>query len=192
MGDHDLTAFMATQLDRHLMFPLLKFLEERQLYKDEEIIEAKIRLLNVTNMVDYAMDIHKSLHDTDDAPTDMVARHAEVLARLKSLARPQAPSSPSSRTRSSCRSSGATSSTTSTCSKSGSRFVFSACPTVPFGRVDAMFLLHLMIVSRQVFMAKEMQTQEIMVLKKICMESHILGLCFGISHLSQFSILGYL
>ncbi|GJN22925.1 hypothetical protein PR202_gb10534 [Eleusine coracana subsp. coracana] len=91
MGEHDLTAVMAAQLDRHLVFPLLEFLQERQHYKDEEILEAKIRLLNGTNMVDYAMDIHKSLHGTDDVPADMVARRAEVLARLKSLDAAAAP-----------------------------------------------------------------------------------------------------
>ncbi|TVU23465.1 hypothetical protein EJB05_25834, partial [Eragrostis curvula] len=34
------------------------------------------------NVVDYAMDIHKSLHGTDDVPSDMVARQTAVLARL--------------------------------------------------------------------------------------------------------------
>ncbi|KAL6638100.1 hypothetical protein ACP70R_025672 [Stipagrostis hirtigluma subsp. patula] len=91
MGEHDLTAVMAAQMDRHLVFPLLEFLQERQLYKDEEILEAKIRLLNGTNMVDYAMDIHKSLHGTDDVPTDMVKRRADVVARLRSLEEAAAP-----------------------------------------------------------------------------------------------------
>ncbi|XP_062212782.1 eukaryotic translation initiation factor 3 subunit E-like [Phragmites australis] len=91
MGEHDLTALMAAQLDRHLVFPLLEFLQERQLYKDEEILEAKIRLLNGTNMVDYAMDIHKSLHGTEDVPADMVSRRAEVVARLRSLEEAAAP-----------------------------------------------------------------------------------------------------
>ncbi|GJN09898.1 hypothetical protein PR202_ga27947 [Eleusine coracana subsp. coracana] len=91
MAEHDLTALMAAQLDRHLVFPLLEFLQERQLHPDGEILEAKIRLLNGTNMVDYAMDIHKSLHGTDDVPADMVARRAEVLARLKSLDSAAAP-----------------------------------------------------------------------------------------------------
>ncbi|XP_062214246.1 eukaryotic translation initiation factor 3 subunit E-like [Phragmites australis] len=91
MGEHDLTALMAAQMDRHLVFPLLEFLQERQLYADEEILEAKIRLLNGTNMVDYAMDIHKSLHGTEDVPADMVSRRAEVVARLRSLEEAAAP-----------------------------------------------------------------------------------------------------
>jgi translation initiation factor 3 subunit E len=79
------------QLDRHLVFPLLEFLQERQFYSESEILEAKIRLLNGTNMVDYAMDIHKSLYDTDDVLEDMVKRRAEVVSRLRSLEEAAAP-----------------------------------------------------------------------------------------------------
>ncbi|KAF0907900.1 hypothetical protein E2562_022293 [Oryza meyeriana var. granulata] len=59
-AEHDLTARMAGHMDCHLVFQLLDFLQERQLYADEEIFEAKIRLLRGTNMADYAMDVHKS------------------------------------------------------------------------------------------------------------------------------------
>ena len=68
MANYDLTPRIAPNLDRHLVFPLLEFLQERQLYADEDILKAKIELLNNTNMVDYAMDIHKSLYHTDDVP----------------------------------------------------------------------------------------------------------------------------
>jgi len=91
MAEHDLTALLAAQMDRHLVFPLLEFLQERQLYSEPEILEAKIRLLSGTNMVDYAMDIHKSLHGTDDVPEDMVRRRAEVVSRLRSLEEAAAP-----------------------------------------------------------------------------------------------------
>jgi translation initiation factor 3 subunit E len=91
MAEHDLTMLLAAQLDRHLAFPLLEFLQERQLYSEPEILEAKIRLLSGTNMVDYAMDIYKSLHDTDDVPEDMVRHRAEVVSRLRSLEEAAAP-----------------------------------------------------------------------------------------------------
>ncbi|OAY66924.1 Eukaryotic translation initiation factor 3 subunit E [Ananas comosus] len=68
MANYDLTSRIAPHLDRHLVFPLLEFLQERQLYDDDEILKAKIELLSQTNMVDYAMDIHKSLYHTDDVP----------------------------------------------------------------------------------------------------------------------------
>lgn len=65
---YDLTPRIAPQLDRHLVFPLFEFLQERGLYPEEDILKAKIELLNNTNMVDYAMDIHKSLYRSDDVP----------------------------------------------------------------------------------------------------------------------------
>ena len=91
MAEYDLTPRMAPNLDRHLVFPLLEFLQERQLYNDDHILKAKIELLNNTNMVDYAMDIHKSLYHTDDVPHDMVDRRADVVSRLKSLEEAAAP-----------------------------------------------------------------------------------------------------
>ncbi|XP_031396717.1 eukaryotic translation initiation factor 3 subunit E isoform X1 [Punica granatum] len=91
MAQYDLTPRIAPNLDRHLVFPLLEFLQERQLYPDEEILKAKIELLSKTNMVDYAMDIHKSLYHTEEVPQDMVERRAEVVARLKALEEAAAP-----------------------------------------------------------------------------------------------------
>ncbi|GAA0184173.1 hypothetical protein Leryth_018442 [Lithospermum erythrorhizon] len=88
---YDLTPRVAPNLDRHLVFPLLEFLQEKQLYPDADILKAKIELLNNTNMVDFAMDIHKSLYHTDDVPQDMVERRAEVVARLKALEESAAP-----------------------------------------------------------------------------------------------------
>ncbi|KAL3569092.1 hypothetical protein D5086_028982 [Populus alba] len=42
-------------------------------------------------MVDYAMDIHKSLYRTEEVPQDMIDRRAEVVARLKALEEAAAP-----------------------------------------------------------------------------------------------------
>ncbi|XP_077218312.1 eukaryotic translation initiation factor 3 subunit E-like [Tasmannia lanceolata] len=91
MANYDLTSRIAPHLDRHLVFPLLEFLQERQFYADDEILKAKIELLSKTNMVDYAMDIHKSLYHTEDVPQDMVDRRVEVVTRLKSLEESAAP-----------------------------------------------------------------------------------------------------
>ncbi|CAL5089398.1 unnamed protein product [Urochloa decumbens] len=86
MAEHDLTPRLAPHLDRHLVFPLLESLQERGLYPEEEILAAKLRLLAGTNMVDYAVAIHGSLHGTDEeVPGDMTARRAEVVDRLVKL-----------------------------------------------------------------------------------------------------------
>jgi len=68
MAQYDLTASVAPFLDRHLVFPLLEFLQDKQIYTDDQILKAKNELLAKTNMVDYAMDIHKSLYHTEDVP----------------------------------------------------------------------------------------------------------------------------
>lgn len=91
MATTDLTSRVAPFLDRHLVFPLLEFLQDRQIYPDEEVLKAKIDLLAKTNMVDYAMDIHKSLYKTEDVPQTMSDRRGEVVQRLKSLEEAAAP-----------------------------------------------------------------------------------------------------
>lgn len=87
----DLTPRISPFLDRHLVFPLLEFLQDRQIYPEDEILKAKIELLGKTNMVDYAMDIHKSLYHSEEVPQSMVDRRAEVVGRLKSLEESAAP-----------------------------------------------------------------------------------------------------
>ena len=56
---------VALFLDRHLVFPLLEFLQTQEVYPAAEILQAKIELLQETNMVDFALDIHASLHGPD-------------------------------------------------------------------------------------------------------------------------------
>ncbi|CAI5511224.1 unnamed protein product [Closterium sp. Naga37s-1] len=91
MASTDLTSKIAPFLDRHLVFPLLEFLQDRQIYPEDEILTAKIELLGRTNMVDYAMDIHKSLHHSEEIPPAMVERRGEVVSRLKTLEEAAAP-----------------------------------------------------------------------------------------------------
>jgi translation initiation factor 3 subunit E len=91
MAQFDLTDRVSPFLDRHLVFPLLEFLQDKQLYSDDQILKAKIELLAKTNMVDYAMDIHKSLYHTEEVPQEMVDRRVEVVGRLKVLEESAAP-----------------------------------------------------------------------------------------------------
>jgi len=66
---YDLTSELGKHLDRHLVFPLLEFLQSRRVYPEHEILEAKIALLSKTNMIDFAADIYKSLHSATEAPS---------------------------------------------------------------------------------------------------------------------------
>lgn len=48
---YDLTPKLGAFLDRHLVFPLLEFLQEQGVYPEAELLQAKIELLQHTNMV---------------------------------------------------------------------------------------------------------------------------------------------
>lgn len=59
--------------------------QEKGIYDEGDIMKAKLALLQNTNMVDFAMDIHKSLYDGAAPPQSMKERRAEVVARLRRL-----------------------------------------------------------------------------------------------------------
>jgi translation initiation factor 3 subunit E len=85
MAQYELSRTLSKYLDKHLIFPLLEFLQDKGIYSDDDIMKAKIALLQNTNMVDFAMDIHKELYQTDDVPPEMLDRRSEVVSRLRSL-----------------------------------------------------------------------------------------------------------
>jgi translation initiation factor 3 subunit E len=84
MAKYDLTQTIATYLDRHLVFPLIEFLKENRIYGEKELLSAQLDLLSKTNMVDFAMDIHRKLHE-NEPPADYKTKRETVLARLKEL-----------------------------------------------------------------------------------------------------------
>ena len=63
---YDLTQNVSQFLDKHLVFPLLEFVAQKQLYDAADIEAAKLDLIGKTNMVDYAVDIHQQLHHTTE------------------------------------------------------------------------------------------------------------------------------
>lgn len=82
---YDLTATVARSLDRHLIFPLLEFLSQQELYPAEELDAAKLELIEKTNMVDYAADIYQALNQTEEA------RLGRAQSRGRGALRVQAP-----------------------------------------------------------------------------------------------------
>lgn len=62
MAEYDLTSKIGCYLDRHLVFPLLEFLSERDIFDERDLLKGKIDLLSSTNMVDFAVDVYKALH----------------------------------------------------------------------------------------------------------------------------------
>eukprot|EP00798_Chlamydomonas_sp_ICE-L_P001516 gene1516-32894_t len=85
MAHHELSPVLSKFLDKHLVFPLLEFLQEKGIYEEKDIMQSKLSLLSNTNMVDFAMDIHKMLHNTEEVPQAMKEHRTEVVARLRQL-----------------------------------------------------------------------------------------------------------
>ena len=65
MAEYDLTSKIGCYLDRHLVFPLLEFLSEKDIFDEHDLQKGKLELLSNTNMVDFAMDVYKSLYEGD-------------------------------------------------------------------------------------------------------------------------------
>ncbi|KAG5180520.1 eukaryotic translation initiation factor eIF3 e subunit [Tribonema minus] len=84
-ADHDLTRTISEYLDLHLMFPLLDFVEMNNMYDSAGVSQARLDLLEPTNMVDYAMEVYQNLHNGAAAPKEMVVRRDKVFARLEEL-----------------------------------------------------------------------------------------------------------
>ncbi|CAH1774824.1 unnamed protein product [Owenia fusiformis] len=85
MAEFDLTTRMGQFLDRHLVFPLLEFLTVKGLYDDHEMLKGKLELLKHTNMVDFAMDVHRTLYPDKDVPQSLKDKRTSVVAQLKQL-----------------------------------------------------------------------------------------------------------
>ena len=91
MASGDLTQSLSKSLDRHLVFPLLEFLMNKELYKESDIQKAKIALLANTNMVDYAMDIYESLYGQGSAPQAMTEQREQVTPGVAACLLPTPP-----------------------------------------------------------------------------------------------------
>ncbi|XP_031561936.1 eukaryotic translation initiation factor 3 subunit E [Actinia tenebrosa] len=85
MAEHDLTSRMGCFLDRHLVFPLLEFLSVKEIYDEHELLKGKLELLSNTNMVDFAMDVHRNLYPDEEVPTSLKEKRVEVVSELKEL-----------------------------------------------------------------------------------------------------------
>ena len=85
MAEWDLTSRMGQYLDRHLVFPLLEFLSVKELYDEKEMLKGKLDLLSNTNMVDFAMDVHKNLYPDTDVPQTLKDKRTDVVSQLKYL-----------------------------------------------------------------------------------------------------------
>ncbi|KAG1055741.1 hypothetical protein G6F43_002321 [Rhizopus delemar] len=82
---HDLTMKMIPFLDRHLVFPLLEFLELKEVYVSKDLLKAKYDLFQNSNMVDFVLDLYKKLNSTEDAPKEFSEKREKVLGQMEDL-----------------------------------------------------------------------------------------------------------
>jgi len=80
-----LTTKIGPYLDRHLVFPLLEFTEQRGYYNETDLQRGKLDLLSNTSMVDFAMDVHKGLYPDQEVPQTLVDKRASVVEQFKQL-----------------------------------------------------------------------------------------------------------
>lgn len=89
VGQADLTCVASEFLDRHLLIPLLDFLQTNEhmagVYKKEDLLKAKLDLLSNTNMLDYAIDIHMELFPDSEPAPELSERREKVFMVLQAL-----------------------------------------------------------------------------------------------------------
>ncbi|KAG2227667.1 hypothetical protein INT45_004709 [Circinella minor] len=84
-AEYDLTKDMIPFLDRHLVFPLLEFLEVKELYAVDDLLQAKYALFRNSNMADFILDLHKKINNTDETPKEIADKRQQVLAKMEQL-----------------------------------------------------------------------------------------------------------
>ena len=87
----DLTSKVSPYLDRHMMFPLLEYLDTlinagTVSYSSKDVAAARLALLRPTHMVDYAIDIYRAVHgEGAEIPKEMEEGKTSVYKRLEEL-----------------------------------------------------------------------------------------------------------
>ncbi len=87
----DLTSEVSPYLDRHMMFPLLEYLDGlinagTISYSSKDVAAARLALLRPTHMIDYAIDTYKSVHgENAEVPKEMEEQKSLVFKQLEDL-----------------------------------------------------------------------------------------------------------
>lgn len=80
--EHSILPKLIPHLDRHLVFPLLQFLEQNQ-YEDDttDITKLKFELLKQTNMTDFVGDLFAQINGLSERPQEYEQKRNDVLAK---------------------------------------------------------------------------------------------------------------
>ena len=82
---HDLLPRLIPFLDRHLVFPILEFLEKQESSDASTIKALKFELLKETNMSDYVGSLEADIKGLSEAPASYTQKREAVLAKRQSL-----------------------------------------------------------------------------------------------------------
>ena len=79
MATWELTSKLGPFLDRHLVIPLLEFLTVKKIYDETDLLRGILELFSNTSMVDFIMDVHKTLYPDQEIPKNLYEKqHAKV------------------------------------------------------------------------------------------------------------------
>ena len=81
---YDLTPRLIPFLDRHMVLPLLDFLQSTSMYSPLSLIQARVDFASTTKMVDLYQSEYHALHEGKDPP-GLDARFEAVYAELREL-----------------------------------------------------------------------------------------------------------
>ena len=85
MAAWELTSKLGPFLDRHLVIPLLEFLAVKKIYDETDLLRGKLELFSNTSMVDFIIDVHKTLYPDQEVPKSLYEKRTTVVATFKRL-----------------------------------------------------------------------------------------------------------
>ena len=85
MAAWELTSKLGPFLDRHLVIPLLEFLTVKGIYDETDLLRGKLELFSNTSMVDFIMDVHKTLYPDQEVPKSLHEKREKVVENFKRL-----------------------------------------------------------------------------------------------------------
>lgn len=86
---YDLTTTIGQYLDRHMVLPMLNFVEDnpylRKVYDLKQVQQAKYDLLQDTNMLDSAIEYYQQTHDGEAVPPQLEESREKVILSMRYL-----------------------------------------------------------------------------------------------------------
>lgn len=83
--EHDLLPRMIPHLDRHLMYPILEFLEQQEENDYMEIRKLKFELLKETNMTDFVSSLDMEIRGVDEGAEEWAQKREQVMQKREQL-----------------------------------------------------------------------------------------------------------